>query len=335
MRRIHHLIATFIAATALGAVPPAQTPRASAREPHADFGKAVRGAVVEHTFTLDNHGDTPLGIRRIRLTPPMVPGDIPPVLPPRQQGALRVRLDTRSLDGPFEGFVLLSFEDPAVPDLRLTVTGHVVPAVEVLPPAIFASARRGEASRFSVEIVSHEPEPVLIGVVRHAPERFTTTLETIEEGRRYRLKLALKPDGPGGRGRETIRIRTSSAAVPELRIPAFTYLHERVYTFPDDVDLGVVRLEDIRRRPSAQPEQILMVYRKGTTDFRVTVSTDVPHLAIHAERGPLGDRYQITVTVATDRALPGPIRGRIVIETNDPEFPTLSVPVSGEIVGGA
>lgn len=161
-------------------------------------------------------------------------------------------------------------------------------------------------------------------------------LETVEEGRRFRLTLSLNPDGPSGKTAEPIVLKTSSAAMPELKIAAYTHLRERVYTFPDSVDLGVLRLEESRRSPDVvtMRAQTLMVYRKGTSDFQATVSTDVPQLAVSAERGPFGDRYQITISVAADHAIPGPIRGHIVIETNDLEFPKLTVPVSGTIVGG-
>jgi hypothetical protein len=105
--------------------------------------------------------------------------------------------------------------------------------------------------------------------------------------------------------------------------------------FPESVDLGALRLDDIRRNPELvnSAAQILMIYRKGTADFQVKVTTDVPELAVKAERGPLGDRYQITVHLAPDKVSAGSIRGSIVIETNDSEFPRLTVPVTGQIIG--
>ena len=50
---------------------------------------------------------------------------------------------------------------------------------------------------------------------------------------------------------------------------------------------------------------------------------------------PFQDRYQITVSVLPERLQPGPIRGSIIIKTNDPEFPQLVVPVEGAILGAA
>ena len=77
--------------------------------------------------------------------------------------------------------------------------------------------------------------------------------------------------------------------------------------------------------------QTLMVYRKGNDRFEVGVRSDLEVLDLHAERGPLGDRWQVTVALKPGLLKTGPVNGSIVIETNDPEFPRLRVPVTGEI----
>lgn len=337
MSAIPLLLRGFMLPLILTSAALAQTSPVSVRQRHVDFGKVVRGAVLEHTFTLVNESGSPLRIKKVLLTPPLLPNNFPVEIPAHQEAVLRVTLDTKTLEGAYEGVVLLSFDDPKVAAAQLTVGGRVVLPIEVVPAAIVATAQRGETKQQSIEIVNHEPEPLLIGAVRHSSERFTTRLETVEEGRRFRLTLALNPDGPAGKNQETILLKTSSTAVPELRIAAHTYLRERVYTFPDVVELGALRLDDIRRAPDLlkTTAQTLMIYRKGTSDFQAKVSTDVPGLALNAERGPLGDRYQITVSLTPDTIRTGTIRGNIFVETNDPEFPKLTVPVSGQILGSA
>jgi hypothetical protein len=78
--------------------------------------------------------------------------------------------------------------------------------------------------------------------------------------------------------------------------------------------------------------QTLMVYQVGGTGFSVRVRSDLPQLEITSERAPQGDRYQQTITVRRQGLQVGPIRGSIVIETSDPQFRELVVPVSGIIV---
>ena len=77
-----------------------------------------------------------------------------------------------------------------------------------------------------------------------------------------------------------------------------------------------------------------MVYQSGGSEFRVNVRSDLPALTVRAERGPKGDRYQLTLTLIQEKVTIGPIKGSLVIETNDPEFPRITVPVTGLIVEG-
>src|SRR5439155_22138811 len=115
---------------------------------------------------------------------------------------------------------------------------------------------------------------------------------------------------------------------------ANTLLRERVYAFPEAVDMGTIRLADVAARPTLldQAAQTLMVYQDGGKDFRLQVRSTVQCVRLQAERGPAGDRYQITATLAGDRLRPGPITGEISIETNDSEFSKVSVPIIGSIV---
>jgi hypothetical protein len=224
--------------------------------------------------------------------------------------------------------MVVFLNDPALPQAILAFEGTVVPAIELSPMrAFFLAGLRGRGGRAAIEIVNHESEALRIEKVEHPAERFTTQLETVEPGQRYRLILNLKPEGPGGRSTETILLRTSSKKLPELKVDANTYLYERVRTFPDVLDFGTLRATDTRHEALT-----LMIYQEGGSDFQVKLSSDVPALDLKYARGPQGDRYQATISLLGDKIRPGPIEGTILIETNDPEFKKLSVPFYGAIL---
>jgi len=98
-------------------------------------------------------------------------------------------------------------------------------------------------------------------------------------------------------------------------VAANTYLFERVRTFLDVVDFGTVRANDPGRTP-----QTLMIYQADGSDFQVKVSTDAPALLLKSERGPKGDRYQVTVSLIGNALKAGPINGSITIETSDTQI---------------
>ena len=62
------------------------------------------------------------------------------------------------------------------------------------------------------------------------------------------------------------------------------------------------------------------------------LSSDVPGLSLKSERGPKGDQYQVEITLVSEKVHVGPMKGSIVIDTNDSEFPRIIVPVRGQIV---
>jgi len=312
-----------------------EAPTAIFSETRFQFDKAVRGSVVEHDFVLKNTGSAPLRIEKVNMTSPLLVTRMPGEISPGAQDTIHFKLDTASLAGSFQGEILVFLNDPALPEVALSFEGQVVPTVELSPmPAFFVSAERGQANQSSIEIINHEPEPLRIVKVEHPTNRFATTMETLDSGQRYRLTLVLKPDGPAGRSADTIFVKTSSKALPVLEIAANTYLHERVYTFPEAIDLGAIPIGVIRRNPKVleQIAQPLMIYQVNGSDFTVELSTDVPACNLRSQRGPQGDRYQAMVSLIGDDVKVGRIRGSIFIKTNDPQFPRLVVPVSGWIL---
>jgi Protein of unknown function (DUF1573) len=301
-----------------------------------DFGKAVRGELIEHEFIVRNEGTAPVRVQRASMTPPLIATRIPGLLAPGATAHIATRLDTAQLQGAFQGELVVYLDDPARPQAILSFEGEVVGKIEVVPmPALFVVGQRGRGAESSVELINHEAESLQILDVRHSKEAFSTTLEPLVPGERYRLTVLLRPDGPGGRRSEPIVLRTSSPTTPAIRIVAHTYLRNRVYVFPDSVDLGSFDLSRAKSEPGmlARLEQTLMVYQSDGTNFRARLDTDVPGLTLSSERSPRGDRYQVTVQLTPQNLRVGEVEGSIRIRTNDLEFPELRVPVHGRITG--
>jgi len=314
---------SLVALGATSAAPKAIFPKAQF-----EFGQVMSGAVVEHDFVVSNEGSAPLVIQKVAMTTPLLVTRETHEVAPGTEGTIHLKLDTANLAGKFQGAIVVFLNDPALPQAPLAFEGTIVPAVELSPrPAFYVAGLRGRGGQAAIEIVNHESEPLQIERIENPTERFTTQLETLEPGQHYRLTLNLKPDGPGGRSTDNILIATSSKREPTLKVAANTYLFERVRTFLDVVDFGTVRANDPGRTP-----QTLMIYQADGSDFQVKVSTDAPALLLKSERGPKGDRYQVTVSLIGNALKAGPINGSITIETSDTQFPKLTVPVSGWIL---
>ena len=288
-----------------------------------DFGEALQGDVVEHEFALENDSDAPLRISGVQLTPPLSVARMPATIPARARAALRVKLDTRKVQGEYHGQVLVKLDGGA--ERTFALDGKVVPPIEVVPmPAFFIATSKGVAKSASLELVNRETAPLTLEVPMGAP--YSPRLETLEPGKRYRLTVTVPADAPPGRKAQRLELKTTSERRPTLFLGLNSVVRERVYTFPDAVDLGQVH----RDQPRGSPSQTLMVYQAGGSGFRVEPTSDIPGLAIDADPGPKGDRVELRVSVTKD-ARPGPMKGTLVLRTNDPEFPELRVPVTGTV----
>jgi HYDIN/CFA65/VesB-like, Ig-like domain len=325
-----------LAATFLLQNPPprASGPHARLTPDHIDVGAVLQGGAVERDFVLTNEGDAPLRTEGAELTGPLRVDPFPSIVAPGVSVTIRVRLAAGTL-GPFNEELRLQLNDPATPQLTLTLQGEVVPLVQVLPnPLVALIGPRGVRTQSTVEIANHSMEPVRVLSVEVANDRVLAELATVEAGRRYRLTLTLNDRATAGRELVPIVVHTDSATTPVVHLVAATFLRERVYTFPDAIDLGAVPLADWKTGNPALTQK-LMIYQTGGKNFEATLSSDVPGLTIDAVRGPEGDRWQATISWQSSTPSIGKIHGTITIRTNDPEFPMLTVPVTGEVLQDA
>lgn len=302
-----------------------------------DFGRVLQGTPVKHSFRVENPREEPFRLARVDKSKGIQVEGAFAEISPGATAALTVSLDTRTLEGSYQGVVMLYGEGAQTPHSTWVLTGEILPPVSVKPrPVVFLAANRGEEQSKSIVLQNNEKSPLIITEVQRPADRFTTKIETLDEGRRYRLHIAINPNGPGGKHTDSINIKTTSLTLPDIRVSVNTYLRERVYTFPESVEMGTLRFTDIEHKPEILPRfsQTLMVYSRGARDFQIKARSDLPLLEITAEPGPLRDRYQITIAFRKEEIHPGPIAGSIQIETNDPEFPRLAIPVNGQISRG-
>jgi hypothetical protein len=305
-------------------------------EPDFHFSAVLSGTVVEHEFTFKNDGTLPLRVEKTYMTYPLRATKMAGTVPPGETATLRFQLDTATLNSLFEGEIVVVTNDPLNPKTRLTFQGEVLPPIQLLPlPAFFVATQRGESKTAFIEIINHRDEPLEISGVESPSTRFVTELITVEPGKRYRLGLTLPGEGPAGRQTDTIILRTSSAKSPELKIRANTLVKDRVYSFPDKLDLGLLTTSELKTNPKNFDllRQTLMVYQVGGKDFQISAQTDVSFLRLSPARSKFQDRYQIEITVVPERLKGGDVNGSIVISTNDPEFPQLVVPVKAVVEG--
>lgn len=298
------------------------------------FGRVMPDDPIEQVIEFANPTNEVLEIESIQLSPPLLAKDYSPIVLPGMKGAFTLVLGTERSPGPFKGSVQVNFKEFKHPPLIFEIEGYVIPPIEFVPgPAFFVATHSGKLKTASIEVINHRDEPLFLKSAQSHNDRYTTSLETIEEGQHYRLSLTLDGAKEPGDQTDEIILRADPPLDEPLKVQANTRIRARVYHFPDSVDMGSLPLKVAKDGEMVQKlSQILMVYRPGTDDFKVDASTDLDYIGLVGERGPDGDRYQMTLTLIPEKVKPGKIEGTVTIKTNDEEFPVLGVRVTGYIL---
>jgi hypothetical protein len=134
---------------------------------------------------------------------------------------------------------------------QVVIRGYHAEGIDFNPPVIFATVSRGSVQESSIEITNRRPEPLKILDVVNPSRRFKARVETLEEGKRYRLIVTLRGEGPAGKKQDILELKTNLEDTPVFRIPVNTFVREKVRTFPESVFMGRYPLSEIRGDPAA------------------------------------------------------------------------------------
>ncbi len=296
-----------------------------------DVGPVVQGEVVEHAFVVGNDGPSDLVISEVLPSASAVIS-ADSVIPAGGTGQVRIRMDTRNMEGQLREIVKVRFAGEGRIPFWLQLTGRVVLPVQIAPrQRVYLISVKGEVAREELEVINHQEEPLeLLGVTSSNP-LFQVGSEQVERGRRYRLSVALDPTAPVGSHRGTLTVTTNSDDYPSLEIEAAARVKDVVSTSIGRVDFTRFNFEALNVK--AVSRRTVLVEKHEGTDFQVLrATTDLAFLDVEIETQKPGQSFLVHLTIARNRAERGAFAGTLVIETNDPDFPRLELPIEGEAV---
>jgi len=309
-------------------------PQISLPEPSFHFEILGKSQPVEHTFAFLNNTTETLEAAALKVTPPLAVPNLSKRVLPGEMGILRFRLDEPRPVGDYQGFIEVDFKNPGISNITFEVTGKITPLIEAKPfPAFFVATGRGQPKEASIQLLNHDVQPLAITGIECPSTRFSLRLQTNQVGQVYTLFLKLPGQGETGRMAEPIRLHTSNSREPVLLIEANTLIHERVHTFPQDVDFGTMDCAQVKTNETLRNTltQILMVYQDGGTNFQVTAKTNLPFLTTRAEPSASGKQVQIEVALKPDALRVGDFEGHLELVTNDRQFPQMEINVKGQV----
>lgn len=214
--------------------------------------------------------------------------------------------------------------------------GKSIPGLDILPmSAVFFSLYKDQSKEQFVTIVNKNEQPVKIIRMETDSKRFKARLETVREGREYRLHVAVGPGASLGRTMEKVTLFTDKPEWPGIDIGVNIFIKGDVYNFPDKVDFGRVGIEDLKKNASLVDlhRQTVLVKRqpgKGK-DFQIKLEHNIPFINIKKDPESGSETYQLDIVLIPEKMVKGKINAFVSVITNDKEVPEIKIPVVGEV----
>lgn len=330
-RSIAVLVAFFaVSGLAFGQQP---APKAVTGTVQHDFGRVTSGAILEIKFKIGNEGSAPLRVGNLRLSGKGVSVRLQQQVGPGETDEVIAKIDTSTLVGDWQWSITFNTNDKTRPQIKYDLQAYVYLPVEVSPRRLFFSLFEDQTAKKIVDITNHLDRPLAIKRVEPKGSHFAAALETVEAGKIYRLIVTVPKATRPGRYRETVTLHTDDPERPMLHVAVNVLVKRDVSVTPEEVDFGSVPAARVKLSAGALAlmTQTILV-KKRDADFTVTgIETDLPFLTVETEPKGRAGTFKLSIGLDPDKFTSGKFSGSLKIKTDDPRFPEITVPVSGEI----
>lgn len=301
-------------------------PRIAVDEAVRDFGTIWSGPLLRHEFVIRNDGKSPLEITKVRpACGCTVAGSYPKTIAPGESGRFPFTIDSSKLRSRFEKPITISSNDPATPDLLLKLAGDCKRYVEVTPPsANFTKVVGAETREQKITLTNNSEQPIQMKLEPLAEgSRFAAELSEKTPGNVYELTVRMNPPYQVGTWRDQVKVSTNHETFKQFDIPVLAVVPERLELQPAEVTIPAA----IAGKPAASSKRVLRFNNYGDRPAKVleAAAADERLKVTVAEQVP-GKAYNIEVEWPAEYA-PPEHGTMITLKTDDPDKPTISVPV--------
>lgn len=301
-------------------------PRILLIRPLYDFGTALSGETVTHTFEFKNVGKGRLVIGGVRTSCGCTAATPTKTnLAPGEAGQVTVGFDTRFQKGHQVRTITLYTNDPSNPQAAMTLQGDIKQQVAATPSQIdFGKVRRG--TEVTKEVVISDltgRNGFSVGPVSNA----NPAIRVIQEpGKDHKpgdkIKITLLKTMPVGPFDDTIKIVTNRAPV---QVDIFGTVQGDLDVAPAQISFGIVQ-------PGRGATRIVRLTNTGSKLIKL-LGISSSNAGVTASAEPVKPGREFRITIQLNRSVPdGQVHGLLRIMTDDPTQKTVNLPFYG-IVG--
>lgn len=328
------LISALAWTLAICALPLWAAPVVQIEPTRVDFGTVRQGEPVTAELTIGNTGDEMLVVERMEFSVPGLTARLKQKLAPGETAAIRLNWDTLRLRQAVAGRMTLYLNDPATPRVDIDLRGQVVPAIEFQPrPAVYFSQFADERQTDSILLKNNREEPLAIEQISGSSDRFEHRLDTLEPGRAFRISVSTRAGLAAGRYRDHLVIVTDDADYPRLHVEVNILVKPDLFLTPETVDFGTLSRSALAAGSGAADfvRQSVVIRRRHGTMAITALSGDLPALDLSVSPKGQAEGFLLEVGVRPEMLQSGPLEGTVTIETDDPAFPSLAIPIRGTV----
>jgi hypothetical protein len=258
------------------------------------FGNLGPEQMVTHAFVLTNASDRLVQIGAVRLGCGCLTSMLATnVVPAGGSTELAATMSLAGQKGYQRKTIYVESDAGNRAPLRLEFEGNVVPPIEVMPEGIHFGAQTADRElEREVMVVAMGSALFQVKKVSSSSPQFVADVETVEQGKRYRLKVKCKGGRSPGTTTASLRVETDHPAVPNLDVPVTVFVAGDIVTAP----ATLVVIESATNSPRAYH---VIVYSPDKKPFKVEKVT-APRDDIETRVTTISpDRYRVELNIAS------------------------------------
>lgn len=304
--------------------PQLQTPKIVFEETEHDFGEIPQGSNVTYTFTFNNDGEGTLEIGKLKTscgcTAALASRD---KLEPGDKGEVKVTFTSGKFKGNITKTVTVPSNDPKNPEVALHIKAVVKVDIEITPNSLnFGDMPRGSSATKVLTLTKLDGTKIKIVKIESKSENITASIENeTEEKSSYNVNVTLSTGQLPRVFAEKLKIYTDSTIQPVLEVFIRARVTGDVVVTPQSIFLGSII--------QGETKSSAIIISNGTSaPLKInSIEAKPEYISTSQETLKDGEEYRVTVTLSKEAPI-GTVKGNLIIHTNSPSEPDVTVPVT-------
>jgi uncharacterized protein DUF1573 len=294
-----------------------------------DFGETFHLDSYGYAFVVRNRGNADLIIEDVKPGCGCTAAKFDKVIAPGKEGKIELVVDGNKVHGQFSKAAEVTSNDPDHPTISLSISGTEIPFVNVVPDGtVYLHGRPGEPVEKELTISSNEKDIdfKVTGVSSNIDDKVKYSYAPGAKKGEYVVKVTKNPQLPIMSTYGSLIIHTTSKKSPDTTLQVHVMTKSSILLSPSVLNYGEVKFTDPKGPGTPSTKSVTVTRSAGKLKIK-DVSTSNPNFVAKLETLTPDQQYKIMVTFTppTRKQSKQTETGEMIINTDDPQEPTLRV----------